>query len=67
VDAKVLSPDLAGIIMPSPDSQAEDVNLPNLSLLYDEVCLLWSELADVDSLLFMMFLKSRFDTFSVSK
>jgi poly [ADP-ribose] polymerase 2/3/4 len=37
LDAKVLSPDLAGIMMPSPDSKAEAANLPNLSLLYDEV------------------------------
>jgi hypothetical protein len=37
VDAKVLSPDLAGIMMPAPDSQAENVNLPNLNLVYDEV------------------------------
>jgi hypothetical protein len=64
VDAGVLSSDLTGMMMAAADSQPEDSGIDGLCLQYDEVQ--ESRYTNMPSSLSTTFLKSKFDTFSVS-
>lgn len=66
IDAGVLSPELAGIKMPSVDCTVEQVSTPGLVLQYDEVHSGMYSRSNVLSSLFMTYLRLRSDICFVS-